>query len=1209
MVYVKRVELSRFKSFGGSNSVPFLDGFTVISGPNGSGKSNILDALLFCLGLASSKGMRADRLPDLINNSHQSNGKALETIVSVTFDLGDLDKLENDSELSQEVSSNEKQENNLLKSMSELKITRRLRVTKGGSYSSTFYINDEPSTASQLHEYLQRLRIYPEGYNVVLQGDVTRIISMNARERREIIDELAGVAEFDRKIEQTRSTLDDVKEREEKCHIIQQELVENSAKLKEDSEKAAKYQVLKAQMQEKKQWQVVINWRYLQQQEEEIKQQLININNQQEKAVNDQQNIHNKLLVAQNNLGKLNIEIQALGEEEKIAIASKLATEKARRQQLEKRQEELVKIQEELGTKQNRAKEDINQSQRNIDQLSTEIEHFQKVIIPELENDFNLVKDDLLVNKQEAQKIASKSQVWVTKQTQLNQIISNVQKELNPQLTKEALLTQRCQQLQSTIKVENEQLAEFDGELTNKKAQITELSTEINQSESEIQNIAEKLAKVESDIVLNQETINRLQLEQRDKQRKLDKLEATKQAQQEAQGTYASQIILNSDLPGVCGLVAQLGEVESRYQRALETAAGSRLGFIVVEDDSIASMAIKLLKQERGGRATFLPLNKIKSPRLETNTNIMTIRGVIDWAINLVDFEPQYKSIFAYVFGNTVVFEDLGSARNFIGKYRMVTIEGELLEASGAMTGGSISRRSSLSFGRVSNSESSEFIELRDRITEIENIIPQLNLKISQKKEQTKIWAEDLSNQRQTRQKTLLILEQYQGEISRLEREKEKIVKSNAQHYEQLVKDTQELTQLTENIPLLRNELEITQLELKKLEETYDNEEWQKLQKIINDKEAVLEEKQSRLNQQKEDLQILVNQHKDFANNIKQKEESIQNILQEINELKQEGIDIAKELKTIKERITEHEIIFQQLAKKLEGIKGERDKTELEVKNLESDDQKIQWKLEKLVLQHQELQTKLQEIEANTNEIKEELPEPLPEIPWLQEQHKITTEILLEKLDKINKEMKRIEKKLEALEPVNMLALEQYEKNQERLTELSDKLGTLEGERTELLLRVENFTTLRFRAFKESFDAVNENFKTIFATLSDGDGYLKLDDPTNPFNGGLTLVAHPKGKAVQRLSSMSGGEKSLTALSFIFALQRYRPSPFYAFDEVDMFLDGANVEKLSKMIQQQAQQAQFIVVSLRRPMIEASQRTIGVTQAKGAYTQVLGINL
>jgi chromosome segregation protein len=195
------------------------------------------------------------------------------------------------------------------------------------------------------------------------------------------------------------------------------------------------------------------------------------------------------------------------------------------------------------------------------------------------------------------------------------------------------------------------------------------------------------------------------------------------------------------------------------------------------------------------------------------------------------------------------------------------------------------------------------------------------------------------------------------------------------------------------------------------------------------------------------------------------------------------------------------------------------------------------------------------------------------------------------------------------MEPVNMMALEDYERTQARLQDLTDKLSTLEVERTELLLRIENFTTLRQQAFREAFDAVNENFQSIFAILSDGDGYLQLDEPNDPFGSGLNLVAHPKGKPVQRLASMSGGEKSLTALSFIFALQRYRPSPFYAFDEVDMFLDGANVERLAKMIKQQALQAQFIVVSLRRPMIESSQRTIGVTQARGTHTQVLGLTM
>ena len=242
MVHISKIELSHFKSFGGTNSVPFRRGFTVVSGPNGSGKSNILDALLFCLGLASSKGMRAERLPDLINHNQSQTGRTAETRVTVTFDLSDLEEtvvnhfineeyfesegIKNieDSDNTENTENSEQKSNITVSNTSEWTVTRRLRVTKGGSYSSNFYINDTPCTATELHEQLRRLRVYPEGYNVVLQGDVTSIISMNSKERREIIDELAGVAEFDRKIEQTKETLESVKEREERCHIIVQEL-------------------------------------------------------------------------------------------------------------------------------------------------------------------------------------------------------------------------------------------------------------------------------------------------------------------------------------------------------------------------------------------------------------------------------------------------------------------------------------------------------------------------------------------------------------------------------------------------------------------------------------------------------------------------------------------------------------------------------------------------------------------------------------------------------------------------------------------------------------------------------------------------------------------------------------------------------------------------------------------------------------------------
>jgi chromosome segregation protein len=196
---------------------------------------------------------------------------------------------------------------------------------------------------------------------------------------------------------------------------------------------------------------------------------------------------------------------------------------------------------------------------------------------------------------------------------------------------------------------------------------------------------------------------------------------------------------------------------------------------------------------------------------------------------------------------------------------------------------------------------------------------------------------------------------------------------------------------------------------------------------------------------------------------------------------------------------------------------------------------------------------------------------------------------------------------MEALEPVNMLALQELEELEQRLGDLQERLDVLCKEREELLLRIETVATLRQEAFMEAFSAVDGHFREIFAGLSDGEGFLQLENSEAPLEGGLNLVAHPKGKAVRRLASMSGGEKSLTALSFLFALQQFRPSPFYALDEVDSFLDGVNVERLAALIARQANAAQFMVVSHRRPMIGAATRTIGVTQARGAHTQVVGL--
>lgn len=386
MVHIKRVELTNFKSFGGTTAVPLLPGFTVVSGPNGSGKSNILDALLFALGLSSSKGMRAERLPDLVNNAQSRKG-TVETLVTVTFDLCDYDgePLGSDrEEIDNNVSAETEQTrhgtslpgDNLsipnYEPPSEWTVARKLRVTKQGTYTSTYYINGEACTQTELHEQLNKLRIYPEGYNVVLQGDVTGIITMKPRERREIIDELAGVASFDRKITLAKEKLDAVKDREERSRIVEQELIAQRDRLDKDRAKAEKYQQLREEFQQKSQWETVLNYQTLQQQQGRLREQ-IEADDRTLTDLNEQrQHQDQQIQTTSVQLEQLNALVKAMGEEELIALQSSLATQEAQQSQLQTRSAELETAIQQTITQIHQTEQELRQHYQTLDGLAIE---------------------------------------------------------------------------------------------------------------------------------------------------------------------------------------------------------------------------------------------------------------------------------------------------------------------------------------------------------------------------------------------------------------------------------------------------------------------------------------------------------------------------------------------------------------------------------------------------------------------------------------------------------------------------------------------------------------------------------------------------------------------------------------------------------------------------------------------------------------------
>ena len=1171
-----------------------------MSGPNGSGKSNILDALLFCLGISSSKGMRADRLPDLVNQNQATRKGTVEASVTVTFDLNSEFPLAPDGTPANVVDAAAIAE--IGQGAAEWSVTRRLRVTQSGSYTSNYYINGEATTQGELHEKLSQLRIYPEGYNVVLQGDVTSIISMNLRERREIIDELAGVAAFDRKIEQAKRKFEAVQEREDQCRIVERELVAQRDKLAADRVKAEKYQALKAEYLEQQTWERVLQW-------QQVRSQVVRVREQIEAGDRERLRLKEELasLAAQITrdaaaLEQLNAQVKALGEDEAIELQTRLARSESDHDRVTQRCQELETAIAEADIQITQIQATISGDRSQIDILTRQ----QTGLETEIDRQQSLrdqVAATLEQQRETASQLAATADAWVREQMQLRHQADELQAQIAPQQTERAQLQERLSQA-------DRQFADLDAardrltvELSTARRQRATIAREREAAQQSHQQLETDAHNAEQDLQVQQDTRSRLLDEQRDKQRRLDQLEARAQAMQEASGSHTTQLLLKSGIEGICGLVAQLGRVENEFRVALETAAGGRLGQLVVEDDLVAATAIRLLKDRRAGRATFLPLNKIRSPQISLNPEIKRAPGFIDLALDLIDCDPRYDGIFAYVFGSTVVFDSLSHARLVLGRARIVTLEGELLEASGAMTGGASQQKSPLRFGDAGAIAQipQELRDLRDRLGQLAAVLDRSEVAIAAGAIRVKETARALMEATQTTRDLDRDLDRADRDLAAIQTQLDRAVAQLQQVSTD--RDTAQirLTQLDQTLPDLTAQLQIVQTQLAELEASQNHSEWTELQAVIRQQESDLQQRDTELQQARQRCKDAIDQQDRLR-------EQIDRATQHIETLQQtqagDRIKLANNrdrLTGLTQQIDQTRAAIARLNTQLLEQKQARDQAEIQLRDRQTQQQQIEWRLQKEIDNQEGRRSQLAALNQDLSDRQADLPDPLPELP---ENRRDPSQI-----EALQTSIRNLARRIEAMEPVNMLALEEFAKTQARLDSLSDRLATLEAERTEILLRIENFTTLRVRAFTETFDAVNANFSRIFAELSQGDGYLQLTNPENPFESGLNLVAHPKGKPVQRLASMSGGEKSLTALSFIFALQRYRPSPFYAFDEVDMFLDGANVERLAKTIRRQAEQAQFLVVSLRRPTIEASMRTIGVTQARGAYTQVLGLKL
>lgn len=1183
-------------------AIPLQEGFTVVTGPNGSGKSNILDAVLFCLGLATSRGMRAERLPDLINSAMLREGKAAETSVTVRFDLGDWqpDSAEDGLDVPEQGPW-------LQRGQREWSVTRRLRVAPGGTYSSSFSADGVPCNLQQLQTQLRRLRVDPEGSNVVMQGDVTRIVSMSARDRRGIIDELAGVALFDSRIEQSRGKLDEVVERQERCRIVVQELLAARQKLERDCAKARTYQDLRERLHQGRLQEQVLAWEEARAHGLALAGRLESLDRQQEQEREAIVAVEAEVVAAAAALEQLQAEVKTLGEDQLLAVQAELAGLETSGRELARQAERHGHQAEEL----QRRRQELQQNQAALRQ--------QRQALDGQADDGASDRAEALCREAEAAvelsrrrlgEVAGRSGSWLEEQQGRSRRRQELQEQLAP------LLAER-QQLEERLRQAGERLQELGGEEQQEDAAQAEGSAALaalaeqertllgglGDRQRQAQELAEALA-------LQQRTRARLEQEQTGLEREIARLDSRRETLQESRGTGALRLLLEAGLEGIHGSVAQLGEVEERLRVALEVAAGGRLAQVVVEDDRIAARAIELLKSRRAGRLTFLPLNRIRGgsggasggsggAALQRGNPGTTAGagGLVGRAVELIRHEPVYADVFRYVFGDTLVFATLSDARRELGRCRAVTLEGELLEKSGAMTGGSLQQRSGqLGFGRSSEGDEAE--PLRQRLLELGE-----SLLACRRREA------ELGRSLEEARPVLLELQQrqaaLQAERSAAERtlvpqqQRRDQVSSRLQQLQETVQaDGRRMQTLDQTLPPLRQALAELEEAERLARGNDDSARWQGLQSELERADLALVEAR----RQRDGLEAERRERALGAERLGSQLEALageeRRLVEAVQALVGERQLWKERQQTEQERRSGLERQQSELQTRFGERRRARDGAEAHLAGQRQALQQRQWELQRRQEERLALAEEQRSHDLRLAQMQRELPEPRPEL---------SEEVRDGGLEALQQSLRSLQQRMEALEPVNMLALEELEQLEQRLADLDERLEVLSKEREELLLRIETVATLRQEAFMEAFRAVDGHFQTIFAGLSDGEGHLQLENPEQPLEGGLTLVAHPKGKAVRRLASMSGGEKSLTALSFLFALQRFRPSPFYALDEVDSFLDGVNVERLAALIAAQADQAQFMVVSHRRPMIAAATRTIGVTQARGSHTQVVGL--
>jgi chromosome segregation protein len=1143
-LHITELEIDNFKSFSKKTKIPFLEGFTVISGPNGSGKSNIIDSILFVLALSSSRNLRAEKLTDLINlNSGRNTAE-----VSLEFSDG-------------------------------TKIKRRIKRTANGYYSYN-YLNERLCKQSDIVEYLARHGIIPHGYNVVMQGDVTRIMEMSDFERRKIIDEIAGVSEFDTKKQQSLSELDIVRERIEREELLLLELTRRVNELKREREHALEYQ----------KWQKDLiffqNCRAAAQLHDREKELSSLVRSTEEHEIQlkridtDRSLEENELSYFKADLKDIDDLINKKSGSDYLKLIAELEEAKSGIKLAEQTIVRLRKEKEVNLEAINRVYMDTKRAEARVAECTDQIRT--------LSIDRTNIAMEVASAKAQLEKYETEIRQHGENNEGAREKLFSLIKELEEKkgqrseiLHQQDMLIEKSRMRTTELERLTLLLKQLDEEFTEKQNQLSGSEKNIGDHLAEKKELDRNLSELEGAMFAQRSSLERLRNEIRESEQDAFRLEAAQQARGESGGKAIEAVMA---MEHVHGTIADLGKAPAEYSIALNIAAGNKLQFVVCDDDQVAADAIRYLKEERLGRVTFLPLNKLKPPALPP----LKEQGVIDYAVNLVEYDPKYDRAFAVALGSTVVVDTLDRARKLIGKYRMVTLEGELLDKSGAMTGGATKKPLGRGFGAAVDDE---IFRIRAHLGELLSEAATLEAGIKRLTEEVDAKRTRRNEIDQNIARFGMFNDEFTRRFEAISVEKQTIAAAVSRQQEETKNGAAELTTLEADLDKTTGLINEINSQIEEIKKRLDDTNIPVLTDQIEKKRKEIEESDRRLRNKDGDINDAQRERQHFNARLIELGED-----RKRHDERNGQIDADIAIST--EQITAHKLQISALEEHQKEFSGELD--ELRSKRGEASQhiQDSELKLMKFDAEKERISVQLVAIQERARSLG-------IEVDMLRQQvGELDTNL---SLSEIEGKIAEADGALRKIGAVNMLAIEEYEKVQRQVEERTERKETLSRERSTLIERIEKFEQMKYETFSTAFHAIDTNFREIFARLTSGSGHLILENEEDPFAGGMTFAVQPRDKKVHLLSSLSGGEKSLTTLAFIFSIQRYIPAPFYAFDEVDMSLDGSNAERIAQMITEFSPQSQFVIVSLRKPMIEAAQRIMGVTLRPDKSTLVTGV--